>query len=364
MEILNIKNDKAELILHGIVGAQINGSKLANKLQALKEIGVKKVTERINSRGGSIVDGYSIVAANLNLTASGIIVETINEGVSDSMASVILASGTKGYRKANDYSSAVVHNPLYGNKSLNDMEDGPIKEMLTGFKNSLMTIYAAAIGKSKEEISETMNKETLLNAEKMKQFGIIDEIILTNINLPINEKMSLEEVMNVYDGLETNINKNKKMERLNNFYNLSKDASEDSLLEAAKAEREKFENATAKVNDLEKELELKNKELEKYQDEAINMAVNAAIDSGKFDKKDKENLIENAKSIGLDNFNAMIEKMLVPHVDINAMIDGKKAQTKKDEKKYEDYSERELIELKASNPEQFEALYNDFTERD
>ena len=69
---LNVRGESAELLLHGIVGKEINGTEIANKLKALKDLGVKHVKERINSIGGSIISGYSIVSANLDLTASGI----------------------------------------------------------------------------------------------------------------------------------------------------------------------------------------------------------------------------------------------------------------------------------------------------
>jgi len=375
-KILNVKGDNAELLLHGIIGKEISGIEIANKLQSLKEIGVKKVTERLNSGGGSIVDGYSIVSANLNLTESGIIVETINEGVSDSMMSVILASGTRGHRKTRDYATSVVHNPLFNSTTLNDIKDEGLKSILTAFKESLLSIYAAAIGKAKEEISETMNEETMLNAEQMQSFGIVDNIIKTNINLPNIKNLSLAEIMNIYDGLDKSIITNKKenkMSKVNEFYNLSQDASENSLLDAAKAERKKLTDANEKVLNLTNELkeksdalEAKEFELNKFEDESIKMAVKAAIDSGKFDEKDQESLIENAKAVGIENFNMMVSKMKIPHVDVANLIKTKKKDTVEDDKEkiFEDYNSTELAELRIKTPEKYEALITEFNERD
>ena len=302
---LNVNGENADLLLHGVIGQQISGIEIANKLKALKDLGVKKVTERLNSGGGSIIDGYSIVSANLNLTESGIIVETINEGVADSMMSVILASGTRGNRKARDFTTSVVHNPLFNNTSLNDVKDEGIKAMLTAFKESLLAIYAAALGKSKEELSETMDEEKMLNAEQMKSIGLIDEIIPTSIDLPNIKNLSLAEIMNVYEGLDKSITNKKenKMSRMNEFYALSKDASEDSLLEAAKAERQKLTDVTEEVKNLKVDLKTKTdelnakvKELKTFEDEAIKGAVKAATESGKFDTKDEEEMRE-SKSI-------------------------------------------------------------------
>lgn len=373
---LNVSGENAELILHGIIGQEISGVEIANKLQSLKEIGIKKVTERLNSNGGSIVDGYSIVSANLNLTESGIIVETINEGVADSMMSIVLASGTKGHRKARDFTTSVVHNPLFNGTSLNDMKDEGLKAMLTAFKESLLSIYAAAVGKTKEEISETMNEETMLNPEKMLEFGIIDKIIETNINLPNIKNKSLAEITNIYKVLDKSITNKKenKMSKMNEFYALSKDASEDSLLDAAKAERQKLTDVTEKVKELENDLRKKTEEydaqvleLEKFENETIKVAVKAAIDSGKFEEKDKASLIENAKKIGVESFNDFIGKMKIPHVDVAAMITGnmkKDKDGKPTEKIFEDYSESELVILKATDPKKFDAIIEDFNKRE
>jgi len=151
---------------------------------------------------------------------------------------------------------------------------------------------------------------------------------------------------------------------VNEFYALSKDASEDSLLDAAKAERQKLTDATEKVKILESEILEKEIELEKFKNESIKVAVNAAIESGKFDEKDKDSLIENALTIGLDKFNAMVSKIKIPHVDVTALIVEKTGAEKVEEKKFEDYSEPELVQLKATNPEKFEAIIKDFNERD
>ena len=43
---LNVRGESAELLLHGIVGKEINGTEIANKLKALKDLGVKHVKER------------------------------------------------------------------------------------------------------------------------------------------------------------------------------------------------------------------------------------------------------------------------------------------------------------------------------
>jgi len=370
---LNVNGENAELLLHGIIGNEISGIEIANKLQSLKEIGVKKITERLNSNGGSIIDGYSIVSANLNLTESGIIVETINEGVADSMMSIILASGTRGHRKARDFTTSVIHNPLFNGTTLKDIKDEGLKVILTAFKESLLSIYASALGKSKEELSETMNEERMLNAEQMLEIGLIDSVIKTNINLPNIKNLSLAEIMNVYEGLDKSITNKKenKMSKVNEFYALSKDASEDSLLDAAKAERKKLTDATKEVLDLKAELktkkealEAKNEELKKFEDESIKVAVKAAIDSGKFDEKDQESLIENAKAVGIENFNTMVSKMKISHVDVANLLKKKSEKTEDKEKIFEDYNSSELAELQIKSPEKYEALVTDFNERD
>ena len=72
-----ITGDKAELTLHGEVGYEIDGIRLAAEIDSLIEANIKEITLRINSGGGSVVNGYSIVSSLYVAKSNGIIVKTI-----------------------------------------------------------------------------------------------------------------------------------------------------------------------------------------------------------------------------------------------------------------------------------------------
>lgn len=367
LNIVNITDTRAEILLHGIIGERINGHEVARELKNLKDIGIKEVKIRINSIGGSIVEGYSIVSANLDLIANGIEVETINEGVSDSMASVVLASGSRGKRKAYDFSMSVIHNPLIGGESLNDIKDEELKKIAQNFKNSLLTIYSKALGKDVSEISDLMDKETMLNADEMLQLGLIDSIIKTNISKPEIKNLSLSEIMNVYEGLNNQslINKEKKMSKLSEFFNLSQDASEDAILSEVKNLRKASDIANAKVKELETTILDKEIQLEAFQDVVIEGAVKSAIEAGKVDEKQKSEMITLAKKLGVEDFNKMISAIKVTPVDVVKEIEDANKGEKKEVKDFEWYQKNDpqaLKDMERLQPDQFKKLYDKYVE--
>ena len=123
LQFFNKKSDfEYELILSGDVGTEIKGKEIAAEIRYLNTIGAKKITERINSNGGAIRDGYDIVDANLNSKA---IIETIIVGLAASTAGWIAATGTKGHRFIVDYGKGMMHDPSLGPIKINDLEDGP-----------------------------------------------------------------------------------------------------------------------------------------------------------------------------------------------------------------------------------------------
>ena len=91
----NIAPDTYEILLIGEIGEEIKGREVAYEIMYLNSIGAKVIKERINTVGGSILDAFSIVSANITSECE---IHTINEGVADSAGGWILASGNKGKR--------------------------------------------------------------------------------------------------------------------------------------------------------------------------------------------------------------------------------------------------------------------------
>ena len=110
-----IGENEYEIILSGEIGWSINGKEIAKEIRFLNSIGATKIIERINSPGGSVIDAYDIVDANLNSQA---IIETIVTGLAGSAAGWIAATGTKGNRKIVDYGMGMIHDPSMGGDTI------------------------------------------------------------------------------------------------------------------------------------------------------------------------------------------------------------------------------------------------------
>lgn len=354
----NISNTEYELLLHGVIGEEINGVAIAAEIHYLNTIGATVIKERINTIGGSVVDAFSIVSANL---ASKAEIHTFNEGVSDSAGSFILASGDKGKRGAMDYSTMMVHNPSFNGVILEDVKDKRLKKELLSMRDSIVTILTNNSNKTKDEITNMMLESRRMSAVEAKSFGFID-FIETSIKKPaLLDNMSLYNIMNICNELKHN-----RMKNVLNYLNLNAESSENSAIDAIKSISDKVEKLENKVS--EKDIELTNlkEKIAKFEAEQIENAVCGAIESGKFNKENKADLISQAETMGLDNFNLMIGMVKLVKVDVISKIDNKGTVTKQtsDEKlaaEYQDLAENdseELFRIKNIEPNKYEEMFN------
>jgi ATP-dependent Clp protease protease subunit len=377
----NIGENTYELLLIGEVGKDINGREIASEILYLNSIGAKIIKERINTIGGTIIDAFSIVSANVSSEAE---IHTVNEGIADSSGSFILASGTRGKRSAFDFATMKVHNTSYKGQMLEDMEDGPLKDELIMMRDSIVTILANNSGKTKEEVTNMMNEGTRMTAEDALNFGFIDAIISSTNTPEIVENMSMAELMNVcreFNDKNKPIEKQEnKMETVLNFLNLSKEASEASALTAVQDISKKATDAEGKVENLNTEItnlkneatqkdstitELQNK-VKEFETKEVENAVKTAIDSGKFSEDNKDELITQCTAQGVENFNKMVEMVKLPQANVVNQINnggGDGTKVTADEKlaaEYQELAEKDpmkLEEIKNLEPTRFEKMF-------
>jgi ATP-dependent protease ClpP protease subunit len=200
--VTKIDDDTAEMLLYGAVGWEMNGDEVAEKIQELNEQGVGTIIERINSGGGEVVNGLSVVAANLHSKAKII---TINDGFAASMAGIILMTGKEIHMA--DYGVLMIHEPSLGSETIEKTKDPKVKKGLIAIRDSLSKIIQIRTGKKKSEINKLMNEETWYNANKAKKEGFIDKIINTRKQLEKqeNSKLKAEILKATEDGSKWNI---------------------------------------------------------------------------------------------------------------------------------------------------------------
>lgn len=360
----NIGENNYDMILHGEIGRDINGGEVAREIAYLNAIGAKSITERINTIGGTVYDAYSVVSANFFSKAEII---TINEGVADSSGGWILASGNKGSRFAMDYSSMLIHNVSHKGVMLEDMEDGKLKDELTIMRNSIAMILANNSGKTEKEVISIMNESTRMTAKMAKEVGFIDEIKSSAKKPELADNLTSLQVMNIckdFNKPKIN-NNNKNMETVKSYLNLSAEASESSVLSSVQEISNKAKVSEDLVKNQASEIaELKNKSTEKdaaisdlkgqiavFESAQNKSAVDAAISSGKFSEENREALVGQVTSMGVENFNAMIGMMKLPHVDVLGAIANKStgsgSTTEKElAEKFQNLAENDTAELK------------------
>ncbi len=133
----------------------------------------KDISLYINSPGGEITAGMAIYDT-MNFIKCD--VSTICIGMAASMASIILAAGTKGKRMALPNSEVMIHQPLGGAQG----QASDIKitaEHIIGTKAKLCKILSEKTGKSVAQIEKDTDRDNYLSAEDAKAYGLIDNVV-------------------------------------------------------------------------------------------------------------------------------------------------------------------------------------------
>ena len=243
----------------------ISGSSFANEMLWLSN-NCTSIDVRINSVGGSVFDGYSIISAILN---SPIPVNTYVDGLAASIAGVIAVSGKKCHIM--DYGTLMMHNPSGG-------ED----KVLELIKDTLVTILSNRCKKSKEEISAMMEKETWLNAQEALEGGFADSIVSSGKKLKVNKTESLYNMAIIYNQLiEKNMDNNQDNVQAIDELKAAL-ASAEAVNNELKSKIEQFENEKTAREEAEKTA-LKNK---------AELLVNNAVKEGKLKSDESAKTLE------------------------------------------------------------------------
>jgi ATP-dependent Clp protease, protease subunit len=158
---------EAEISIYDSIGGyEINAKQFADDLKALD---VQTIHLRINSPGGSVIDGNAIFNALQRHSAKVI---THIDGLAASMASVIAMAGDE-IRMA-DNALLMIHNPW--TFSMGDADDLRADADLL---DKMRDIIVGAYGRSQynaEELKDLMDAETWMTAQEALDAGFIDTI--------------------------------------------------------------------------------------------------------------------------------------------------------------------------------------------
>ena len=160
-----------------ILGTQIN-DQVANVIIAQllfleREDPDKDIQLFINSPGGVIASGLAIYDT-MNLIKPD--VSTICLGMAASMASVLLASGTKGKRFCLPNAEVMIHQVMGGMQG----QASDIKihaERILKIKDKLNQILSKHTGKEMKTVETDSDRDYFMSAEEALKYGVVDKVI-------------------------------------------------------------------------------------------------------------------------------------------------------------------------------------------
>jgi len=127
----------------------------------------------VNSPGGSVTAGLAIYDTIQYIKCD---VSTICVGIAASMAAILLASGQKGKRFALPNSEIMLHQVM-GEAGGQAVEIEISAKHIVKIRDKLNKILSRHTGQPLKRIEKDTDREFYIEAEKAKEYGIIDEII-------------------------------------------------------------------------------------------------------------------------------------------------------------------------------------------
>jgi|TARA_R110000851_G_scaffold95868_1_gene208158 ATP-dependent Clp protease protease subunit len=143
------------------------------QLMFLDSIGSEDITMHIDSPGGSVKSGLSIVDVMDYIKCD---IRTINTGMAASMGSVLLGAGTKGKRSSLRFSKVMLHQSSGGADG--NIQDARISMVEWEKTNKILfELLGDYCGKTANVVMKDSARDLWLSSDEALDYGIIDEII-------------------------------------------------------------------------------------------------------------------------------------------------------------------------------------------
>lgn len=159
------------------LGSEID-DELANQIIGVmlyldEEDSSKPIYLYINCPGGSVLSGLAIFDA-MQLIKSEVI--TINLGLAASMASFILAAGSKGKRLALPSSRIMIHQPMGGARG--QAQDIKVEAaQIMRIRDNLVKMYSMFTGQTTDQITKDLDRDNFMSAQTALEYGLIDRVL-------------------------------------------------------------------------------------------------------------------------------------------------------------------------------------------
>jgi ATP-dependent Clp protease, protease subunit len=161
------------VLLSGAIDADKANDVMARLLYLEGEDPDDPVELRINSPGGELTSGFAVLDTMRQLACP---VATTCVGLAASMASVLLAGGTRGQRRATRNARILIHQPWTGQFQGQAADLERTAEEILRQRRQLDQILADATGQPIERVHRDTERDTWFSPEEAVAYGLIDEV--------------------------------------------------------------------------------------------------------------------------------------------------------------------------------------------
>lgn len=165
---------KDRIVFLGEIDASAASVTIAQLLFLESEDPDKDVMMYVNSPGGEVTAGLAIYDTMQALRCP---VATFCVGQAASMASLLLAAGTKGKRNALPHARVMIHQPLAGmpQAPASDVEIHA-REILKA-RDTLNGLYSRHTGRPVEQIRRDTERDNFMSADEARDYGLVDTVL-------------------------------------------------------------------------------------------------------------------------------------------------------------------------------------------
>ena len=155
------------------LNAQVSNLIVAQLLYLDREDSERDISLYINSPGGEIAAGLAIYDTMQLIQAP---VSTIAVGMTASMATILLTSGSAGRRYALPHATIHLHQPLGGVQGQAVDIEIAAKEILR-MRDLINTILRKHTGMVQDQIDKLTDRDYYMTAEQAAEYGIVDKVL-------------------------------------------------------------------------------------------------------------------------------------------------------------------------------------------
>ena len=166
--IKNLSKNSTEVVIYDEIGQWGIDSK--SFIEEIKEISTENILLRINSPGGSVIDGLAIHDAIKRMPQK---VTAQIEGLAASIATIIALGADEISMSQN--SLFMIHN-VWGGETGGAKDMRKAADLMEKMGDRLVNIYVSKTGKDEAEVRNWMDEETWFTADEALEAGFIDYV--------------------------------------------------------------------------------------------------------------------------------------------------------------------------------------------